>query len=178
MRCPYCDLRTSNSDDHVFPEFLGGSATIRTCKTCNDEFGHSFAGGVSTDLAPIVISLRRAGLRAPKTVLWRRAFKDADGTEYDLHSNLRAQPSAPFIERDEVGNVKSALFHNEKMKRKFIASAEKKGKRVRVIEAPERTIRIPNLQFQLTTGLDLCRLAIKMALGTVRYLRSAVEILD
>jgi hypothetical protein len=125
-----------------------------------------------------VISMRRAGLRAPKTVVWRQAFKDADGTEYDLDSNLRAQPSTPLIERDDVGNVKSALFHNDKMKRKFIASAEKKGKRVRVIDEPEKTIQIPNLECQLTTGLDLRRLAVKMAVGTARYLHNTVETLD
>lgn len=48
--CPYCGVRQTNSDDHVFPEFLGGRATIRAWKPCNDVFGHSIGGAVSIDL--------------------------------------------------------------------------------------------------------------------------------
>jgi hypothetical protein len=134
---------------------------------------------VFADLAPVVISLRRAGLRPPKTVVWKRAFKDATGTEYDLDSNLQARPSTPLIERDEAGSVKSALFHNEKMKKKFIAAAEKKGKRVRVADVPQETIHIPNLEFRLTIGVEVRRLATKMAVGTVRYVHNEeVDVLD
>src|SRR5439155_1178377 len=42
LLCPYCAERPADSDDHVFPQFLGGKATILACTTCNNTFGHSF----------------------------------------------------------------------------------------------------------------------------------------
>src|SRR5438046_795158 len=95
--CPYCDARPRNSDDHIFPEFLGGKTTIRACKPCNDVFGHSFEGPVSNDFAPAVVILRRGGLRSPRRFVWRRAIK-RDGIDYDLDSDLSLTPSSPSIE--------------------------------------------------------------------------------
>jgi hypothetical protein len=125
-----------------------------------------------------VITLRVAGLSSPKTVIWKRAFKNGIGIDYDLDSDLQAQQSAPFIERDEFGKVKGAYFQNEKMKRKFIAAAKKKGRRVDVVDRADYQIPIPDLNFQLTTGLELRRLAMKMAVATAKYVREEPDVLD
>jgi HNH endonuclease len=34
--CPYCQGNLSNSDDHIFPQFLGGRATVKACLLCNN----------------------------------------------------------------------------------------------------------------------------------------------
>jgi hypothetical protein len=111
-------------------------------------------------------------------VIWKQAFKNGIGIDYDLDSDLQAQQSAPFIDRDEVGKVKGAYFKNEKMKKKFIAAAKKKGRRVDVVDQADYQIPIPDLNFQVTTGLELRRLAMKMTVATAKYVREEVDVLD
>src|SRR5690242_105396 len=94
--CPYCGARPTNSDDHIFSEFLGGQTTIRACKYCNDTFGHSVEGPAFLQLVQLAVSLRNAGLHPPKYLRWKRAIKDpATGIEYDLDSNWTLHPSKP-----------------------------------------------------------------------------------
>ncbi|MGH9814225.1 MAG: HNH endonuclease, partial [Candidatus Acidiferrales bacterium] len=93
-KCPYCMERDRNSDDHVFPAFLGGTATIRVCKRCNDSFGHDFEAAVSKTLGPLQVFLRACGLKAPRSIVWKSAFADeGTGLEFDLDSDLNARPS-------------------------------------------------------------------------------------
>jgi hypothetical protein len=66
--CPYCLERPRDSDDHVFPEFLGGTKTVRTYTPCNSEFGHRFEGPVSNDLAPVIVVLSFSGYKHPRVV--------------------------------------------------------------------------------------------------------------
>ncbi|MCP4349911.1 MAG: HNH endonuclease [Desulfobacterales bacterium] len=40
--CPFCDIssdRTSFTKEHIMPDALGGTLTIRICKNCNDKLG-------------------------------------------------------------------------------------------------------------------------------------------
>jgi hypothetical protein len=176
--CPYCRKRERNSDDHIFPDFLGGKRTIRTCKECNDTFGHSVEGLASADLVPLVIVLRSAGLAAPRTVVWRQAFRDADtGVQYDIDSNLEARASRPIVEKDESGNIKAAYYHDDRMTRQFVAKFERRGRRVVVTDRPERKVPFPLLNFRVTMGTELRRLAVKMAVATADYFGNT-EILD
>src|SRR5262249_19164001 len=113
QRCPYCDSRDRNSDDHIFSAFLGGTTTIRTCKQCNDLLGHSVEAAVSVDLAPVVIMLRKLGLISPKTVVWKSGFRDpATGLVYDIDSNLGARISNPVVSTDEKENKREFFFHD------------------------------------------------------------------
>jgi hypothetical protein len=62
-RCPNCMPPYGIfTDDHVFPQFLGGRRTIRICKKCNDTPGHAFEGKASKQLARIQISISHFGL--------------------------------------------------------------------------------------------------------------------
>ncbi len=49
--CPYSQpTYTEFTDDHIFPQYLGGRRTIRVCKQCNNVFGHTFEGRASRQL--------------------------------------------------------------------------------------------------------------------------------
>ena len=95
--CPYCQRlllsKENNSDqkrsrDHIFPNFLGGSATVQICKRCNNTFGHSFEANVSKTLAPLMVMLGHAGIKPKKPAVWKKAFiNPKDGGEYDLNSD-------------------------------------------------------------------------------------------
>src|SRR5260370_38559247 len=128
--CPYCGVRPRTSDDHIFPNFLGGKTTVRACKPCNDLFGHAFEGPVSNDFAPTVVTLRRGGLRPPRRFVWKRAF-NRDGTDYDLDSDLNLTPSRPSIERDDKGSIKRAIFSGLRAAKSFIRVQEALGKKLR-----------------------------------------------
>ncbi len=153
--------------------------TIPACKICNDRFGHAIEGPVSRDLAPVIVILRTSGLVAPKLATWLRAYKDTEtGIEYDLNSDLQARRSDPIVSRDEAGKMKEAFFHDEKMKRKFVAAAEKRGKKALVIDHPAETKSIPPLACKLTFGLELRRLAMKMAVALGNHVQSGNRLLD
>src|SRR5258706_1688996 len=130
-QCPYCEKRACSSDDHVFSQFLGGTATIRSCKCCNDTFGHSFEGPLSHDLAPLIVMLRRCGLRSPRRVVWRRAIKYGRmQADYDLDSNLNLTPSAPIFEEDQ-GITKRITAASQKQLNQLSRLLEKGGKKTR-----------------------------------------------
>lgn len=66
MRCLFClssDPPSGFSDEHVFPEAVGGSLLIRSvCKDCNDRLGHS----VDTKLTEhALVQIKRQALRIP-----------------------------------------------------------------------------------------------------------------
>src|SRR6266568_5779786 len=105
--CPYCRERPCDTDDHVFSRFLGGHATIRSCRRCNnDKFGSGFEGSVSRDLAPIIVFLSFSGLQPRKTVVHKKAWVDtATGYEYDIDSNRRSTIANPQLIKDDDGKV-------------------------------------------------------------------------
>lgn len=101
--CPYCLVRSRESDDHVFPAFLGGTRTIRSCEKCNNTFGTQFEGPVSKELAPVIVCLSFAGYKHKRLVEHKRAFvNESTGIEYDLDSEHRANLNKPhFIKEGE-----------------------------------------------------------------------------
>jgi len=162
--CPYCRIRPRSSEDHVFPEFLGGKSTIRACKPCNDLFGHAFEGPVSNDFAPMVVMLRKGGLRPPRRAVWRRAVK-RDGVDYDFDSDLNLSRSSPSIERDEKGSIKRAAFAGLQAAKSFIRGQEAIGKKLKLIPQTIKDIDMPRLEFRLNIGAEVRRLAIKIAIA-------------
>src|SRR5258707_5541196 len=169
--CPYCGIRPRTSDDHIFPEFLGGQTTIRACKPCNDLFGHAFEGRVSSDFAPIVVMLRRGGLRSPRLVVWKCAMKK-EGVDYDLDSDLQLTPSKPSIERDETGAIKRGVFAGFQAAKGFIRGQEAQGKKLKFTPQTIEGIDVRKLDFKLNIGMEVRRLAIKLAVAAADHMRS------
>jgi hypothetical protein len=175
--CPYCGVRPRNSDDHVFPEFMGGKTTVRACKPCNDLFGHAFEGPVSNDFAPTVVMLRRGGLHSPRHVVWRRAVK-RDGIDYDLDSDLQMTPSDPRIERDEQGSIKQAVFANRKAAGGFIRGLEAQGKKFEFTPQTITGIDMREVHFAVNIGPEVRRLALKIAIAAADYLGFGYGLVD
>jgi hypothetical protein len=166
--CPYCGIRPRDSDDHIFPEFMGGTTTIRACKPCNDLFGHEFEGPVSNDFAPTVVTLRRGGLHSPRRVVWKRATK-REGVDYDLDSDLQMTPSDPRIERDEHGSIKHAVFANRKAASGFNRGQEAQGKTFRFTPQTITGIDMREVHFRVDIGREVRRLAVKIAIAAADY---------
>lgn len=40
--CPICCEREPDTNEHVPPQGMGGRVATKTCKTCNDRFGHKY----------------------------------------------------------------------------------------------------------------------------------------
>src|SRR2546428_1756215 len=175
--CPYCGIRPRTSDDHVFPEFLGGQTTIRACKPCNDLFGHAFEGRVSSDFAPIVVMLRRGGLHSPRRVVWKCAMKK-EGVDYDLDSDLQSTPSKPSIERDETGAIKRGVFAGLRAAKSFIRGLEVQGKKLRLTPQTTGGIDIRKVEFKLNIGMEVRRLAIKLAISAADHMGFSDGLMD
>jgi hypothetical protein len=175
--CPYCGVRPRSSDDHVFPEFLGGNTTIRACKLCNDLFGHSFEGPVSNDFAPAVVTLRRGGLLPPRRFVWKRAIK-REGTDYDLDSDLNLTPSNPSIERDDKGSIKRAVFAGLRATKSFIRGQGAHGKKLKFTPQTIKDIDIRKLEFRLDIGTEARRLAIKIAIAAADHMGFSDGLVD
>lgn len=167
--CLYCGVRPRDSDDHIFPEFMGGKTTIRACKPCNDLFGHDFEGPVSNDFASTVVMLRRGGLHSPRRVVWKCATK-REGIDYDLDSDLQMTPSDPRIERDEQGSIKHAVFANRKAASGFIRGLEAQGKKFKFTPQTITGIDMREVHFRVDIGHEVRRLAVKIAIAAADYL--------
>src|SRR5260370_31617139 len=86
-RCPYSDPPyAAFTDDHIFPQFLGGRRTIRVCKQCNDVFGHTFEGRASRQLKRLQVFISHFGLDLTRTPASWPAAIVIDGATYDLQS--------------------------------------------------------------------------------------------
>ena len=181
--CPYCNERERNSDDHVFPEFLGGRTTIKICKQCNDKFGHSFEAAVSEDIAPVTVFLSACGHKAPRKAIWKGCFIDKEtGIKYDLDTNLTAIPSSPRIERDQNGIFVRAIYRDVKEAQKAGQSLKNKklAREVRVTSVKEeKPLRnLPDSRFLWPIGPEIRRLAVKMCVGLADYFHRDANILE
>ena len=67
--CPYCLVHPQDSDDHVFPDFLGGTRKVQSCTKCNNDFGGRFEGPVSQDLAPVIVFRSFSGYEHKRLVV-------------------------------------------------------------------------------------------------------------
>jgi 5-methylcytosine-specific restriction endonuclease McrA len=110
MLCPYCLVRPPDSDDHVFPRFLGGKATIPACKECNNKrFGRTFEAAASRHFLAWMFFLRRCGMKPPKNVRWKRIYQDKEGHFYDVDQDFKATRSKPETIRDDSGRITRAV---------------------------------------------------------------------
>jgi len=132
---------------------------------------------VSSDLAPMAVMLRRAGLHSPKLAVWKRAVT-LDGIEYDLDTELNLSRSQPQVERDEPGKIKRGVFPSRKAATGFIKGLQSKGKKMRFTETKLPGIQLSMLTFKFGIGADLRRLTIKMSVATAELMRCGTSILD
>jgi hypothetical protein len=174
--CPYCLQREQNSGDHVFPQFLGGSATVRTCKECNDKFGHSAEAGLSRDLVPFAITLRKSRMKAPRYAIWRKAVT-YDNREWDLDTELVMRPSVPEITKDG-SNIISAQYPTKREAKKLATHWTAQGKKSRITEQIAPKLQMNVTSFSLTMGADLKRVAMKMCVAAADFLGINYDLLD
>jgi hypothetical protein len=169
--CPYClNPVTSESMDHIFPQFLGGKAKINSCKKCNNTFGHTFEAKASRVLLPIHYLLAGWGLKSksqsPPLQLRHldddntyKLFLAEDGMKYSL--------ARPIIKRDENGEILSGSFTEQKDAEEFVQNLISKGK-VKEMELKhnsESGVEATGMDYTLELGPDIRRLALKMCIG-------------
>lgn len=69
-QCPFCLAPLGSfrqgSDDHLFGQAFGGTATVRVCRDCNSKLGHSVEGPLQRDDS--VMNLLKIGLGTAKAV--------------------------------------------------------------------------------------------------------------
>jgi hypothetical protein len=175
--CPYCDLRPRNSDDHIFPNALAGKVTIRSCAKCNNTFGHAFEAAVISDLAPIMVILRSAGLPSPSYAVWKKA-KTHEGIEIDIDTDLNSSVSRTLVEKDEQGMFKSAAFQTKKQAQKALQNFEKAGKKARLSERTLSPLKPSEISPRINIGLEMRRLAVKIGVAAADLLGHRTNILD
>jgi hypothetical protein len=168
LLCPYCVDQPADTKDHIFPQFLGGKATILACKTCNNTFGHSFEAAAFTDFRGLMLIFRRCGMQPPKPMVWRKVALDHDGREYDVDQDLNAVLSDPAITRDQSGKIVGVEGDPRKVER-IATSLEKKGKRVATASS-ELKIDLRRLRIRYPLDDNLRRFSVKMTLAVARRL--------
>lgn len=187
--CPYCLENEADTDEHIFPEFLGGKREIRSCADCNNNrFGSGFEGAVSRDIKPIVAGLAINGLKPPKKAVWKNAHIEPDtGHIFDLHHDgeeLGLHLSRPYEIFDDSGNrigfryrsVDEALSHKDRIEAngdyKVIVEALPENESKRLLN----TLNVNPINF--TIGSDLRRLAVKMCVALAECNEVHTEYLD
>ncbi len=177
--CPYCLNRPCDSNDHIFPEFLGGKATVGACKQCNSAFGHDFESTVAHSIGPLIVLLARSGYEHHRRVVFREAWvDDKTGQSYDLDSRGIASLSRPIISRDGC-KITRIVGASRKHIKGALKGATKDPKFIGLREWHERKeVPIPDMQFRLRIDNSTQRLAMKMCVGLVRRLLPEVTLLD
>ncbi len=101
-----------------------------------------------------------------------------DGADYDLDSDLNLTPSSPSIKWDEKGSIKQAIFAGLRAARSFIRGLESQGKKLQFTSQTIKDIDIRKLEFRLSIGTEVCRLAIKTAIAAADFMRFSDELID
>ena len=178
--CPYCLTSPRDSDDHVFPDFLGGTRKVQSCIKCNNSFGHRFEGPVSKELASIVVFLSFSGYKHQRLVLHERAWIDeATGIEYDLDSERRRYPNKPHLIRKD-GKVTRVVARSMDEARKIGASLVAKGHVKGVVAKCEikEGLRPPFRNVQIKVGAEMRQLAVKMCAAVGQLVVPDIVLLD
>lgn len=166
--CPICGFVGPLTDDHVFSQFLGGTTTTRTCSTCNSRFGHSFEGRCTKTLAPFLIFLDNAGIKAPPNTVWKDAVtlkSEAEELKYDLVPGRQGHPSKVTYRKDTdseswIGSVETMQAELKKIKRKRPGLTTQ-------FKSSSRDYPINSLAYPIRLDEDLRRLSLKMLICLV-----------
>ena len=179
--CPYCGVRPTASGDHVFLDFLGGTAKVRSCKACNDLFGKDFEAAVTSDLAPLIVGLSHCGYKHGRRVVFRRAWTDAEGIEYDVDSDRKATLSKPHIVRDVDGKVRAFTARRTEEARRMLQGFQAKGQLTNVVmkAVQQDGLQPPLRSPSIAVGRQMYRLAAKMCVAAAeRVVPGAVTMDD
>lgn len=165
--CIYCDAHEENSDDHIFPQFMGGSSVIPACRECNSSFGSSFEAGVSSELAPTVVALSLSGVKPKKVVVFRKALQGKHGNWFDLNSEGEGWPSTPAIERANDGHVVRGFFRSQREVDKLL---EKAGDRKYQVKEDIQQVSLADLKlnFSFEIADSVRKVATKMCIALAR----------
>lgn len=128
--CPYCGKPiVKRSEDHIFPQFMGGKRTIVCCKTCNEKFGFRFEAQASRWFQRLHFYLATQGLRLKvPMVRWKGAFEQ-DGLLYDAifeDGEAKFTLARPIISIDRDRGILNAKFGSDRQARPVINSLLKK----------------------------------------------------
>ncbi len=178
--CPYCLVSSRDSDDHVFPDFLGGTRKVQCCTKCNNSFGHRFEGPVSRNLAPFVVSLSFSGYKHKRLVVHERAWIDeTTGIEYDLDSERQSYPNKPHLIKED-GTLKHIVARSPREARKIAASLMEKGHLKGFVEKFEiKDRQLPPVQnVQFSVGGQIRQLAVKMCTAIGQLMVPDLILLD
>lgn len=179
--CPYCLVSPRDSDDHVFPDFLGGTRTVQSCVKCNNSFGHRFEGPVSKDLAPIMVVLSLSGYKHKRLAVYERAWIDeTTGIEYNLDSERQSYPTKPHLIKKEDGTVEHIVARSPNEGRKIAASLLEKGRLKGFVEKFEiKNIKLPPIRnVQFSVGGEMRQLAVKTCTAIGQLVVPDIVLLD
>jgi hypothetical protein len=182
--CPYSDPPFGEfTDDHVFPQFLGGRRSIRVCRDCNNLFGHSFEANAARQLKRMQVFISHFGLdltRAPAT--WPSALV-IDDTTYNLTSGPRGtqyELARPVIRRNEAGDIIGGRARSRSEAEQTAASLINKGKanEIKIEEAPGENLNGIALSVNLSYNEDLYKFSAKLVGNTAIVMGRAALIKD
>jgi HNH endonuclease len=176
-QCPYSDPPFEQfTDDHIFPQFLGGRATIRVCRECNSRFGHSFEGESARQIKQLQVFISHFGLdltRSPAT--WPSALTVADRT-YDLKSGpsgVQYELARPIIRRDDSGNIVSGVARSRQEANRLARDlvAKGKAKSVEIQQSEGEILNDVKLDTSVSFNPGLYRFATKLAANAASLMR-------
>jgi hypothetical protein len=167
-RCPYCNTpKLTFTDDHIFPQFLGGRRTIRVCRDCNNTFGHTFEGGAARHLKRLQVFISSFGLDLTKVPgAWPSALTIGDVT-YDLISGpegAQYKLCRPTIRRDANGRITDGTARSIAEANQIAKGIIKAGqaKEIEISEAQCEAIDNVSLTVPTSFDSDLYRFATKL----------------
>lgn len=167
-QCPYCALPgTESTDDHIFPQFLGGRKTTRVCKKCNNAFGHTFEGRAANQLKRLQVFISHFGLNLTRTSgTWPAALEIGDDT-FDLQSGPEGVQyflAKPTIRRDAEGKVIGGRARSMKEAKRIAKGLIDSGqaKEIEISTNEDAAVENIRLTVSLSFDPDLYRLATKM----------------
>jgi hypothetical protein len=166
-QCPYCGNSTEITDDHIFPQFLGGRRVIRVCGKCNNTFGHTFEGKASAQLARLQVFISHFGLNLSRNnAVWSSALT-FNGEELNLTSGpagAQYHLSKPVVRKDENGHIiggkARSLSEANKIVRGLIRSGN--AKNVDMAPAEDPILEDIRLDVDYSFNENIFRLATKM----------------
>jgi HNH endonuclease len=177
MNCPYCALRASDSDDHIFPQFLGGRATVPACNQCNSTFGHTIEASAFEHFKDWMFVFRRSGMAPPRPMIWRRVAIDDSGRRYDVDQDFNAVLTDPIITRDGDRQISRVEGSPQKLA-KIAKSLQEKGAKFTEPKVSNITTDMRSLTLRYPLDQHLRRLALKMSIACVRRLGRDLRISD
>jgi hypothetical protein len=177
MSCPYCASRASDSADHIFPQFLGGRATVPACNQCNSTFGHTIEASAFEHFKDWMFVFRRSGMVPPRPMIWKGVVIDDSGRRYDVDQDFHAVLSKPIITRDGEDQI-SRVEGSPKEVTKIAKSLQEKGAKFTEPKVSNITIDMQSLRLRYPLDQDLRRLALKTSIACVRKLGRELTISD